>query len=123
MGELVITTSDKDLLADINAAAIDGVVINKPKIRKASAIITTIPDTSLVKTAIDIGVNFTGGASAALFVKWFTEYLNKKKTEKINNDQIKINGVEVSGKNNDVKTQINNYINCNFYNGKPVKKE
>lgn len=64
MDELIITTSDKDLLTDIQSAAIDGIVINKSivsgrklRIVRGSAILTN--DTSLINSAVDIAVNFT----------------------------------------------------------------
>lgn len=119
MGELVITTTDKDLLADINAAAIDGVVINKPKMKviKAAAIMTTAPDTSTINSVIEIGINFASDLARDLFAAWLYDQLIKKKPEKT-----KINGVEVLGENEDIKTQISKSIGYNHRRRKKNKK-
>lgn len=117
MNELVITTSDKDLVTDIQSVAIDGIVTNKKiQLIKAGAILTT--DTSNINNAVDIVVKYSGDVAVALFASWLYDRLKNKETK-----QTKINGIEVSGEGNDVHVQIHTYINCQHCGSKPDENE
>lgn len=114
MKELTITTTDRDLIADIEALSLDGVAVNN-RIRRGAAIITSSP------TDIDSVITFITKISEVavlpLLIAWLKERIKNKK-----NDKISINGVEISRCNVDVNVIINN-INANSGNSGPKEEE
>ena len=119
----IVKPTDKELLPESNSVVVDGVGADKSvatggklKIIHSGAIITTTPiDTvnEIVNIAKDV---------APLVIMLIKERIEQKK-KKDDDNRTPEKNIEVSGDNNNVQIQNNNYTNCHFHNGNTEKKK
>lgn len=101
MDSLTITTNDRSFYDELQTANITGLEVHR--------IISTVDcvDPELMANlnkVLNVAVYFSSTVGINLFSTWLYERYKKKPEEKI-----KINGIEISGNQNEIKVQINNY--------------
>jgi len=113
MEEIVITSLDRNLANDLQAEGIKDISVG----RQISTMDCANPEImAQMNSVVTLVVSGASTIALSLFSSWLYERLKNKPDMKT-----KINGIEVSGKDNDVKIQVNNYIQINFSENKSEK--
>lgn len=125
---LTITPANKEILPKGNSVVVDSVPPHKSitagrklKPVKVSAIITTPPIIDTVNEVINFTRDVVPHVTPLVIMLLKERIEKKKKKDDVNSAPEK--GIEVSGDNNNVQIQKNEYINCQFHNGNQENKE
>lgn len=103
MGEIEVKTEDKELAKELQSLKIDGLQIG----RRIKTFDCADPEVMAAANQVATFI-ITAGSSVALslFSSWLYDRLKSKKKD----EGTKINGIEISGDNNNLKVEIHNHI-------------
>jgi protein involved in sex pheromone biosynthesis len=102
----MLTTENKELANEILSYKADGI-----KIRKLIQFFDAAPDpeqTKIIAKTIDLAIHYSGEAALIVFATWLNNKFKNKDTK-----NTRINGIEISGKNNNVNIVISTCMGKN----------